>query len=143
VFLVLFRPLHSLIRASSKVASPPALFGSKQGAVDLVLKPNLHRRVRPTNCHSQDEKMNKSEAGPVFKGRHHMRVLKTPTETKNALEYVLLNDSKHRDVIEHLDPFSSAKYFKGWKKLLGHRFANYGNAPVVELTLMLKISSVP
>lgn len=42
---------------------------------------------------------------------------------KNALEYVLLNDSKHRDFIEHLDQFSSGKYFRGWKKLLGRRFS--------------------
>jgi REP element-mobilizing transposase RayT len=64
------------------------------------------------------------EKGAVFKGRYHLRLLKTPTEVKNALEYVLLNHSKHIKSIEQLDPFSSAKHFKGWKKLLGHRFAN-------------------
>lgn len=59
---------------------------------------------------------------PIFKGRYHLHVLKTPTEMKRALEYVLLNQAKHSKLIEHLDPFSSGHVFKDWDKLLGRRF---------------------
>jgi len=60
--------------------------------------------------------------GSVFKGRYHLHVLKTPKETRNALEYVLLNQSKHLKLIEFMDFYSSARYFKYWPKLLGVRF---------------------
>lgn len=70
------------------------------------------------------ENFNGRRRGSVFKGRYHLHVLKTPTEMKNALEYVLLNYSKHLESIEYLDPFSSAKYFSKWKTLLGKRFTS-------------------
>lgn len=57
--------------------------------------------------------------GAVFKGRYHMRVLKSPTEMRNGLAYVLLNQSKHKKLIPYNDRFSSASYFSDWKKLLG------------------------
>jgi REP element-mobilizing transposase RayT len=60
--------------------------------------------------------------GSVFKGRYHIHILKTPQETRNALEYVLLNLSKHQKLIEHIDRFSSGGSFIHWRKLLGARF---------------------
>jgi putative transposase len=60
--------------------------------------------------------------GSVFIGRYHMHVLKTPTEMKNALEYVLLNQAKHTQLVEHIDAYSSADQFSQWQKLLGKRF---------------------
>lgn len=62
--------------------------------------------------------------GPIFRGRYHLHILRTPKEVKNALEYVLLNLSKHEKFIEYMDSFSSAKIFKGWKNLLGKRFTS-------------------
>ena len=62
--------------------------------------------------------------GPVFHGRYHMQVLETPTQTKRALEYVLLNSAKHQKLIEHLDPYSSAASFQDWQRLLGRRFTS-------------------
>jgi len=61
--------------------------------------------------------------GSVFKGRYHLHVLKTPTEMKRALEYVLLNSAKHKDVIEHIDPYSSGSVFRDWKKLVSVRLS--------------------
>jgi hypothetical protein len=69
------------------------------------------------------ENLKGPKKGSVFKGRYHLHILRTPTEMKNSLEYVLLNNSKHRKFIEHLDSFSSGKFFNGWKKLLGRRFS--------------------
>jgi REP element-mobilizing transposase RayT len=63
-----------------------------------------------------------AKRGSVFKGRYHLHVLKTPSEVRNALEYVLLNFAKHLKVIEHIDRFSSGFAFTQWKKLLGKRY---------------------
>lgn len=60
--------------------------------------------------------------GPVFKHRYHLHVLKTPTEVKRAIEYVLLNTAKHMKVIEHIDSFCSGFAFKNWPELIGRRF---------------------
>ncbi len=58
--------------------------------------------------------------GAVFPDRYHVRVLRTPTETRNALAYVLNNWRKHREDREHrgnalaLDEYSTAPTFDGW-----------------------------
>lgn len=57
--------------------------------------------------------------GPVFKGRYHVHVLKTPAEVKHGLAYVLLNHSKHVKLIPYTDLYSSGRYFADWRKLLG------------------------
>lgn len=57
--------------------------------------------------------------GPVFIGRFHLHILRTPTEMKNALKYLFLNFARHSNLIEHLDEFTSAKYFPDLKRLLG------------------------
>lgn len=59
--------------------------------------------------------------GRVFTDRYHLHVLKTPTETKRALAYVLQNTSRHTKFIYHLDAYSSAAYFSDWKALLGEQ----------------------
>ncbi|MGZ3722581.1 MAG: hypothetical protein ACXVA9_06605, partial [Bdellovibrionales bacterium] len=59
--------------------------------------------------------------GKVFNGRFHMNVLGNPTKMKRALEYVLLNTSKHMKLVEHFDEFSSGPAFKQWRTLLGRR----------------------
>jgi REP element-mobilizing transposase RayT len=57
--------------------------------------------------------------GSVFKGRYHLRVLHSPTQTKNALAYVLLNQSNHEKEVPRVDLFSSAAHFGEWKSLIG------------------------
>ncbi len=57
--------------------------------------------------------------GRVFADRYHSRILETPREVRNALAYVLMNARKHgiwtsRDAAE--DPFSSGRWFGGWKE---------------------------
>ena len=62
--------------------------------------------------------------GKLFAGRYHARPLRTPTEVRNALRYVLLNARHHAaERGETLspgwfDPFSSAPWFKGWSRPL-------------------------
>lgn len=57
--------------------------------------------------------------GPLFAGRYHLHILKTPKEVKRAMAYVLQNFSKHSQRIWHVDEFSSAPHFGQWRELLG------------------------
>jgi REP element-mobilizing transposase RayT len=58
--------------------------------------------------------------GTLLAERYHSRVLKTPTEVRNVLAYVLCNARKHafergvRMGRGWIDPFSSAPHFSGW-----------------------------
>ena len=59
--------------------------------------------------------------GRVFGDRYHARILRTPTEVRNALDYVINNRASHirRRGIEiglWMDPYSSAAYFDGWRR---------------------------
>ena len=62
--------------------------------------------------------------GQVFPDRFHHRVMKTPTQVRNTLCYVLNNakrhahevQDKHRKVKRWTDPFGSARYFDGWSR---------------------------
>jgi putative transposase len=56
-------------------------------------------------------------AGTVFADRYHSRPLKTPTEVRNTLIYVLQNALHHGiHVLGGIDPYSSASWFDGWKR---------------------------
>ena len=65
------------------------------------------------------KQMNRTLArrGRVFADRYHAEPLRNPTQTRNALAYVLNNWRKHRghraNTIRH-DPFSTAILFPGW-----------------------------
>jgi hypothetical protein len=65
-------------------------------------------------------------SGRVLADRYHLRVLRTPTQVRHALRYVLLNARRHaakaaRGVARatsgtvRLDPASSARWFGGWR----------------------------
>jgi hypothetical protein len=58
--------------------------------------------------------------GPVLADRHHLHVLRSPREVRNALSYVLLNSRKHargcRAGRAVVDPASSGRWFDGWSQ---------------------------
>ena len=60
-------------------------------------------------------------SGGIRAGRYHARWLRTPTEVRNALRYVLLNVRKHYAPATgaappvHLDAASSGRWFDGWR----------------------------
>jgi REP element-mobilizing transposase RayT len=55
--------------------------------------------------------------GKVFRDRYHSRPLKTPTEVRNTLIYVLQNALHHGlEMLGGFDPYSSACWFDGWKR---------------------------
>lgn len=54
--------------------------------------------------------------GRVLEDRYHDHVLKTPSEVRRALAYVLNNARKHGIAIaqDDVDPMSSGRWFDGW-----------------------------
>ncbi|MGZ3724098.1 MAG: transposase [Bdellovibrionales bacterium] len=76
-------------------------------------------------------------SGSVFKGRFHLEVIKSPTQMKRALEYVLLNASKHFKLIEHIDDFSSGYAFREWRALIGERFGDLIEDQLMKLPFKL------
>jgi len=57
--------------------------------------------------------------GRVWADRYHARLLRTPREVRNALVYVLNNFRKHIRGAAGFDPFSSARWFEGWRTKAG------------------------
>ncbi len=57
-------------------------------------------------------------SGRVLRDRYHHVVLRSPTQVRNALRYVLLNAGRHRKARSgtvRIDPASSGRWFEGWK----------------------------
>lgn len=52
--------------------------------------------------------------GSLFRDRHHRHDLRTPTETRRALVYILFNTRKHAPSYRWMDPHSSMCWFHGW-----------------------------
>jgi REP element-mobilizing transposase RayT len=61
--------------------------------------------------------------GQVLLERFHLRILRTPSEVRNALSYVLNNLRKHLGVrasrVGCIDPASSGAWFTGWREGVG------------------------
>ncbi len=60
-----------------------------------------------------------ARTGPVLRDRYHHVVLKSPTQVRNALRYVLLNarrHMKHAPGTVRIDSASSGRWFEGWKQ---------------------------
>jgi hypothetical protein len=64
--------------------------------------------------------------GNVFPDRYHQEIIKSPTQARRALAYVLNNWRKHREDEASLeartwkvDPFSTGALFAGWKEREG------------------------
>ena len=55
--------------------------------------------------------------GRVFKTRYHFRKLKTPTEIKNVLNYILGNGIKHKHSSSILNPYNSLVAIDNFSKL--------------------------
>jgi REP element-mobilizing transposase RayT len=63
-------------------------------------------------------------SGTLLADRYHSRVLRTPTEVRNVLAYVLGNARKHAaergERLERgwIDPWSSGPHFSGWRNVV-------------------------
>jgi len=85
--------------------------------VEAMRKEDLTRGVTGLAT-SMARRLNKlcNRHGRVFADRFHARVLRTPTEVRNALRYVLHNARNHGLWLwpDRPDPYSSGEYFDGW-----------------------------
>jgi REP element-mobilizing transposase RayT len=91
--------VHLLVEATSK----DALFRAMCGLTCRFAK-RLNRLMGRT-------------IGGVFADRFHAHVLATPRAVRTAIAYVLCNFRKHgaASALDVLDPFSSARWFGGWR----------------------------
>lgn len=126
------KSVHELLKDSLGHLSPfgvHAIHYSLQGNhIHLILEAEsanaLSRSMKSFGCRFAKgvKRMRGFKGTKVFNGRYHLNVVNSPRQSFNTLRYVLLNQAKHTDLIEHIDEFSSGFYFDGWQKLLGPKF---------------------
>jgi REP element-mobilizing transposase RayT len=91
--------LHLVVEADA----PPGLARGMQGLAIRLAKAVNRARAR---------------RGRVWHERYHARLLRTPREVRTALVYVLNNFRKHVRTAMGLDPYSSARWFGGWRQAM-------------------------
>jgi REP element-mobilizing transposase RayT len=97
--------IHLVVEAASKAA-----LGRGVGGLASGLARRINRKLR--------------RKGQVFSDRYHAHALRTPTEVRHGIVYVLQNHHKHPVAIpdlgtapvEGIDPLSSARWFEGWRE---------------------------
>ncbi len=100
-FSVQHNHVHLVVEAADRVALARAIQG-----LSIRMAKGLNRVM--------------GRGGKVFADRYHARMLRTPTEVRRVLVYVLGNGRKHLPRVGHrlpaawFDPFSSAAWFDGW-----------------------------
>jgi REP element-mobilizing transposase RayT len=100
-FSVQHNHVHLVVESSDSVALARALQG-----IAISMAKGLNRLM--------------GRRGAVFADRYHSRALRTPTEVRRTLVYVLGNARKHLVAVGQrpsrgwLDPYSSAIWFDGW-----------------------------
>ena len=119
------RVIHPAIRASQKPGFRVVEFNVLGNHVHLIVEANgtydLSRGVQGLAVRiARNTNSALNRTGKLFGQRYHARSLKTPTEVRNALRYVLLN-RKHHAAERHfqrgwIDEFSSAIWFTGWSR---------------------------
>jgi len=104
-------------------------FSVQDGHIHLICEaddaPALSRGVQGVNIRIARAINNAlGRRGKVFADRFHVRPLRTPTETRNALNYVLNNRVGHMARLGFesepelwIDPCSSGRWFDGWRVL--------------------------
>lgn len=131
-----FRCLRSAVTLARQKGLHVVHFAILSNHLHLILEASESSLRRPLQSLgiSFAKRMNRltNRTGAVLLDRYHLHVLKTPTEVRRALAYVLTNEAKHRldrNARGHrsqlvtmevgLDPFSSAFRFREWRSLMG------------------------
>jgi REP element-mobilizing transposase RayT len=89
------------------------------------------------------EKRGTPRRGRVFTDRFHEEIIKTPTQARNALAYVLNNWRKHREDRSdrtrgwNVDAFSTGLQFTGWREREGAVFMWRGRETYKPLVVYL------
>lgn len=125
-----FKILRAAVGIARKKGLAVAQFSILSNHVHLILELRGAQvgHLFQSLCSSFAKRLNRAlkRKGSVFFDRYHVHVLKTPTEVRRALAYVLTNRSVHEGrrtgrmrITVRLDPFSSATVFDPWHALLG------------------------
>ena len=93
--------IHLIVEAASKNA-----LTSGMRSLTTSLAKAVHRYIGFGFC------------GKVLKARYHAHILKTPTEVKRALRYVIFNLAKHKNCAPMVDPYSSIFALANLKELV-------------------------
>jgi REP-associated tyrosine transposase len=102
--------LHLLVEADHKGALASGMQGFQISA------------AKHLNAAISKDRPGPRRRGAVFPDRYHAEIIKTPTQARHALNYVINNWRKHReDRAEmarswRIDPFSTAIMFPGWEE---------------------------
>jgi REP element-mobilizing transposase RayT len=56
--------------------------------------------------------------GSICNGRYFAKPIRTARQMRQTIRYVLMNFAKHKQLIAHIDEFTSAAAFRHWSKLL-------------------------
>jgi len=111
--------LHLLVEADSRPALARGLQGLLSGLARVVNRATGNR-------------------GSLWRDRYHSRQLRTPSEVRRCLIYVLRNASKHRGpTARAVDPLSSAAWFDGFAN---REAARHDAAPVARPATWLVLS---
>jgi REP element-mobilizing transposase RayT len=103
--------IHMLVEADNKLALT-------RGMQSFLISAAKHINAE----YSVKRKLAQRRRGSVFADRYHQEIIKSPTQARRTLAYVLNNWRKHREDRERvakkwtLDPFSTAWSFGGWKE---------------------------
>ncbi len=133
-----FRCLRKAVQLARQKGLRVVHFSILSNHVHLILETQQESLRQPLQSLgiSFSKRMNHLMArrGAVLLERYHLHILKTPTETRRALAYVLTNEARHSRKLQvrsrdysrfqptldvSLDPFSSAFRFQDWKLLAG------------------------
>ncbi|MCP5071621.1 MAG: hypothetical protein GY946_34100 [bacterium] len=79
--------------------------------------------------------------GSVLLDRFHHRVLRTPTQVRNTLRYVLLNARRHlkkKPCTTRIDPASSGRWFEGWRRSTSGLVAQARERPGAEVVAIAR-----
>jgi putative transposase len=109
--------VHMLVEAEHKQALASGLQGFQISAAKHI-----------NRAYSERAGLARRRRGAVFPDRYHQEIIKTPTQARRALAYVLNNWRKHReDRVKaarawNVDAFSTGVLFTGWREREGAQF---------------------
>jgi REP element-mobilizing transposase RayT len=102
---------------------------------------HLRRWMREQKHYAKQlEVLDQSGLG-LFRGRYNLQSIKTPTQMRQVLKYVLLNPAKHFKKAPYLDLFTSAVVFEDWERLIGQKLIL--NSSLTTMSKALKVFLSP
>ena len=115
---------RTLVRCCRKAGFRVCQFSIQKDHIHLVVEADHHEalaRGMQGLAISAAKRINGAlgRRGSVFLERYRCTPVRNPTQMRATLVYVLHNARRHGSRRRGADPFSSARYFDGWKRATG------------------------